>query len=158
RHGDEAKQDQRRPGRRDSRRGKQQRSQPARGEQGAKTLAAVHVQLARPPSVLDDQLRPRDRATVDLGVEQIGQVPDLEVGRQQRRLEVDAKPALPQAQSELDVLYRRMRIPGGIESADVCESLARYRPAPGPECVDVASGADMVVAVDKILVLREEIR
>ena len=107
--------------------------------------------------MLDDQARPRYRAPANLGVQQIGKVPDLEVGRQQRRLEVDAQSALPQAHSELDVLYRRMRVLGGIESADLGEGLPGDRTAPGPECVDVASRVNVVVAVDKVLVLREKI-
>ncbi len=87
----------------------------------------------------------------------LGESPDLEVGRQQRRLEVNAKPALPQAQSQFDVLDRRLRILVGVESAGLGESLPGYRAAAGPECVDVASGAAVLVAVDKILVLRKKI-
>src|SRR6185436_11131578 len=73
------------------------------------------------------------------------------------RVEHDRQAALAQPESELDVLDRRIRIARGVEAAGSDEDILAHRAAARPERGGVPGLAIVVIAVDEILVLRQEI-
>ena len=126
-------------------------------EQRAQSFAHADVERGAHP-VLLHQARPRVRPLDDVRAQQVREVPGLEVLPLQLRLDPDRMAPLPQPHAQLDVLDRRLGIAFGVEAADAPERVGTNGAAPGPEGLRRALGADVVVAMREVLVLREEVR
>jgi len=141
-------------------RGKRERhaAQEGHGEQRAPAFCRPDVERIAAARAREHEARPGQRAAKDLGAQEIGHAPDLEVLPLQAWQQQDAQAPPAQPQAELDVLDRRLRVTLRVESARLEEGRLADRAAARPERLRLAPRLAVMEVVDEILVLRKKVR
>ncbi len=103
----------------------------------------------------DDQVDPRHRSMMEVGLHHLSKRPDLEMRSEDRRVEDDLLARSSEADAQVDVLEPE---PLRIESTDRFERFAAHRAEAGPEGADGAGRSLMDVVVQQIAEARDDSR
>jgi len=134
------------------------RTPSARGERSDEGEHRERAQAVPPPeierrgrdSALEEELEPRNAAAREVRVEHVYERPCLQVLTLEAWVETDAAARLGEAETEVDVLDRRVRIPSRVEASDRGKNLAPDRAETCPERGGRARSAVVDVVVQEI--------
>jgi hypothetical protein len=117
----------------------------------------LQVQVVVDPALAEDQLTPRQRARGEIGSDQRGRSPALEVRDLERRVDANPQAGAPQPVTEFDVFDAGRRV-AFVEARHGVEGRRPDGAARAPEREAVRAGDLVPVPMRKVLVLREKIR
>ena len=136
-------------------RGSQARAPGQEAERGERTQAVPRAEVERcgAAPALEEELRPREPAAREVGVDHRRERPRLQVATLDARVEDDPRAALREPQAELDVLDRRGRVALRVEAR---ERGTADRTEAGPERLRGAGELQVHVVVEKVPEARDE--